>query len=123
MEGKSISETRQWICQLTGPRGLMPPDWVTVRRWREKLEEADRLTEEGMLEMLELHYGQDFGAEVKLNLLPEVQQRSGLSEYLVRKRAGDALIRIGGRLYLSEDDYERIFGAEETGDGKERTDG
>lgn len=103
----TVADLRRWILDRISP-GDSPPDWVTIRRWKEKL--GTSLSEEAILEMLELHYGKDFGAKRKLILFSEIVRETGQSEYFVRKKTKGMLVRIGSRLYLDRKDYEQIFG-------------
>jgi hypothetical protein len=114
MKGKnenSVSQVRQFISKVVGVRGHMPPDWTTVSRWMEKLENAGGLTKEGILQMLELHYNDDFGAKEKLMSMPDVEKKMNITPYMARKIAKDAgiLIQLGGRYCIRKKDFERVY--------------
>lgn len=110
LKDKSIAQIRELICKIVGPGGFMPPDWVTVRRWRENLLEVERLDDDGIRSLLEVHYKADFSAKRKLIPLAEVAKRTGQSIYKVRKIVKDKLFQIGGRFCLEGKDFERLFG-------------
>jgi hypothetical protein len=109
----SVSEVRQYISSIVGVRGHMPPDWTTVSRWMEKLrEDTDKLNEEGVLQMLEMHYKDDFGSKEKLISLPDVQEKAGVSRYNAIKASKEAgvLMQLGGRYCVKESDFQKVFG-------------
>lgn len=107
----SVAELRKFICEQTGPRGLMPPDWVTCRRWKENLESADMYSVEMILGLLEVHYKVPFGAKDPLIRLVDIQKNTGLSKFRVRSIAeqNGILIEIGGRQYVRSSDYKMRF--------------
>lgn len=107
------AEVAAFVSLQVGRRGLIPPGNATVERWYERLKDADRLTKEGIKQMLELHYpGEDFGARTKLVLLRDLMEVTGLSRHLLIKTAEKAgkVIKIGNRYYVTDRDREELFG-------------
>jgi len=119
----SIADLRRLIVSIVGVRGHMPPDWVTVKRWRERLMKDDRYCDQGLRELLELKYGEDFGAYRKLVSLSYVKKQTGLSYYKVHRIAqgNGILVTFCGRYCIERGDYERVFqgGGTEEREGEE----
>lgn len=107
----SVSEVRQFMSKVVGVRGYMPPDWTTVSRWMDKLKDAGGLNEEGVLQMLEMHYNDSFGAKEKLMSMPDVEKKMNMTPYKARRIAKDAgiLIQLGGRYCVKKKDFERVY--------------
>jgi len=96
---ETVVELRKFICGLTGPKGLMPPDWVTVRRWKEKVKESGN-EEKRVRQLLELHYGLDFRSMDRLIPLVEIVKKTGMNIYRVKQVAKDIIEKVGGRYYV-----------------------
>lgn len=73
------------------------------------------MTREGIKQMLEVHYGEDFGARSKLVLISDLEEKTGVSRYLMLKKAAESkkMIKLGSRSFITERDAEELFGTRE----------
>jgi hypothetical protein len=91
------------------------------------MERLDRsgmgVSEETIKSVLELTHEMDFGAKLKLISVAQIGRETGLSRYLIHKKAGDKLLKFGGRYCVNRKDYKRLFSGKDDGSGKKENAG
>jgi len=121
-----VVDLRNRICEIIGPKGLAPPDWTTIKRWKEKLGEIGWLCDDGIRAFLEMRYGEEFGAEGKLVGLPTVAKMVGrrdpymLKDSMYRCGLGGWIMKIGNQYYMRKEDAERLCQMISSGEWRER---
>lgn len=104
-----IADLRKKVAALVGPRGHMVPDWVTIKRWKKKIEERGISYDEGIRQLLELHYGESYGAMEPVISAVEIVEKTGLSKGTVLRIGGDKFFKWGKPKIMLRSDYEKLF--------------
>lgn len=109
-----IVDMRNYIALVVNQRGFQTPDWTTVKRWKKIIEdrihrEPDFKFKEGVLQILSLHYDQDFGAEEKVYSVQQIEKLLGLSRDVIIKRAKPYFFKYGRRYVLTKKDFRKVF--------------
>ena len=109
--GKSnkIASYRKYICKVVGPRGYAPPDWTSIREWVEKLEEAKMDVPNGLLNLLELYYDDDFGAKDKFITRGKLKKQYNLNTNEANRLFKNDWFQIGKQYCVYQEIVEKRF--------------
>lgn len=105
-----IAEMRKFISSLlVAHQELEVPDWVTIRRWKEKIEARELPFEEGIRQLMEIHYDMSFGAADPVRSLGQVSKYTGLTVKTIKAKAREVIFQWGRPYVIRLEDYQRIF--------------